>query len=59
MNRDPEISGENMEHFDPTRYLDASGDIGSGMTDGHFTYGFWPPEFALVGTGPTTRLSST
>ena len=41
MNRDPEIFGENTEHFDPGRYLDASGDIAPGMKDqGHFSYGF-------------------
>jgi hypothetical protein len=44
MNRDPEIFGSNTEHFDPARYLDASGDIAPGMADikeqGHFTYGF-------------------
>ena len=44
MNRDPEIFGENVEDFEPARYLDASGDIAPGLTDlkkdGHFTYGF-------------------
>ena len=44
INRDPEIFGKNPEHFDPTRYLDASGNIKSGMPKikerGHFTYGF-------------------
>jgi cytochrome P450 len=44
MNRDPEFFGKNTEHFDPTRYLDASGDIAPGMSDikeqGHFSYGF-------------------
>jgi cytochrome P450 len=44
MNRDPEIFGKNTEHFDPARYLDASGDIAPGMCEikeqGHFTYGF-------------------
>jgi cytochrome P450 len=44
MNRDPEIFGKNTEHFDPTRFLDASGDIAPGMSDnkeqGHFSYGF-------------------
>ncbi|KAI0270347.1 cytochrome P450 [Russula aff. rugulosa BPL654] len=44
MNRDPEIFGKNPEHFDPTRYLDASGKITPGISEikdrGHFTYGF-------------------
>ena len=44
MNRDPEIFGKNREHFDPARYLDASGDLASGVSDikeqGHFSYGF-------------------
>jgi cytochrome P450 len=42
MNRDPEIFGKNTEHFDPGRYLDASGDtIMSDTKDhGHFSYGF-------------------
>ena len=42
MKRDPEISGENMEHFDPTRYLDASGGTVPRVTDGHLSYSFWP-----------------
>jgi cytochrome P450 len=44
MNHDPEIFGENVEDFDPARYLDESGDNAPGLTDlkkdGHFTYGF-------------------
>ncbi|KAF8485183.1 cytochrome P450 [Russula ochroleuca] len=44
MNRDPELFGKNTEHFDPGRYLDASGDLAPGLSDikeeGHFTYGF-------------------
>jgi cytochrome P450 len=40
MNRDPELFGKNTEHFDPTRHLDASGDIAPSMSDGHFSYGF-------------------
>ena len=43
MNRDPAIFGENTEHFNPSRYLDASGDtidIAPGMSDGHFSYSF-------------------
>ena len=44
MNRDPEIFGENTEHFDPGRYLDASGDLAPGISNvkeqGHFSYGF-------------------
>jgi cytochrome P450 len=44
MNRDPELFGGNTEHFDPTRYLDAHGELSRGVSDlrkdGHFTYGF-------------------
>ena len=45
MNRDPKLFGKNTEHFDPGRYLDASGDSAPGMSDikeqqGHFSYGF-------------------
>ena len=44
MNHDPETFGKNTEHFDPTRYLDSSGDIAPGVSDikeqGHFSYGF-------------------
>ena len=46
MNRDPEIYGENAAHFDPARYLGASGDIvpQAGPLDtkeeGHVSYGF-------------------
>ncbi|KAF8487321.1 cytochrome P450 [Russula ochroleuca] len=44
MNRDPEIFGKNAEHFDPGRYLDASGDLAPGISDikeqGHFSFGF-------------------
>jgi cytochrome P450 len=44
MNRDPEIFGENAEHFDPGRYLDASGALAHGISNikeqGHFSYGF-------------------
>jgi cytochrome P450 len=44
LNRDPEIFGKNPEHFDPTRYLDASRNIAPGTSEikeqGHFTYGF-------------------
>jgi cytochrome P450 len=44
MNRDPEFFGMNTEHFNPARYLDASGDIAPGMFDikeqGHFSFGF-------------------
>ena len=40
MNRDPEMFGKNTDHFDPTRHLDASGEIAPGMSDGHFSYGF-------------------
>ena len=46
MNRDPELFGKNTEHFDPGRYLDASGDLQVApdlpdiKEEGHFTYGF-------------------
>jgi cytochrome P450 len=44
MNRDPEIYGENVEHFDPARHLDANGDTPYGSSDareeGHVSYGF-------------------
>jgi hypothetical protein len=44
LNRDPEIFGKNPEHFDPTRYLDASENAAPGVSEikerGHFTYGF-------------------
>jgi cytochrome P450 len=40
MNRDPEVFGKNTEHFDPGRYLDSSGDIAPGISDGHCSYGF-------------------
>ena len=45
MNRDPELFGKNTEHFDPRRYLYASGDSAPGMSDikeqqGHSSYGF-------------------
>ena len=40
MNRDPEVFGKNTEHFDPGRYLDSSGDIAPGTSDGHCSYGF-------------------
>jgi cytochrome P450 len=44
MNRDPEIFGKNGDDFDPSRYLDASGEMAPGLSelkkDGHFSYGF-------------------
>jgi hypothetical protein len=44
MNRDPEIFGKNTEDFDPTRYLDAHGEMAPDVSelkkDGHFSYGF-------------------
>ncbi|KAI0302992.1 cytochrome P450 [Russula brevipes] len=42
LNRDPEMFGENVAHFDPARHLDANGDIPSGQSDreGHFSFGF-------------------
>jgi len=45
MNRDPEVYGENAEHFDPGRYLDeARGEVAPGPSDakeeGHYSYGF-------------------
>ena len=55
MNRDPEVYGENAAQFDPTRHLDATGEIASGAPGakedghaGHVSYGFgrrvsWSP----------------
>ena len=44
MNRDPEVYGKDTEHFDPARYLDATGEIAPGVShireEGHFSYGF-------------------
>jgi cytochrome P450 len=46
MNRDPVLFGKNTDDFDPSRHLDGSGYLGSGVSDstlkehGHFTYGF-------------------
>ena len=44
MNRDPEVYGQNTEDFDPTRYLDATGEMAPGEShireEGHFSYGF-------------------
>ena len=44
MNRDPEVYGENSGHFDPARYLDATGDTAPTQWDtkdeGHVSYGF-------------------
>ena len=44
MNHDPEIFGKTVDHFDPARYLDASGGIALGPPDtkeeGHVSYGF-------------------
>ena len=44
MNHDPEIFGKDAEHFNPERYLDASGQVAPLISDlrkdGHFTYGF-------------------
>jgi cytochrome P450 len=44
MNRDPEIYGENAEHFDPARYLEADGHNAPGPSggrdEGHVSYGF-------------------
>ena len=44
MNRDPELFGKSTDHFDPARYLDASGEIAPGVSEikelGHYTYGF-------------------
>ncbi|KAI9451530.1 cytochrome P450 [Russula earlei] len=44
INRDPEIYGENVADFDPTRHLDANGEIAPGPSvskeEGHFAYGF-------------------
>jgi hypothetical protein len=63
MNRDPEHFGKDTEHFDPARYLDASGDIALGISDikeqGHFSYGFCQCFAASVATWQTIPLSST
>jgi cytochrome P450 len=44
MNHDPEIFGKDAEHFNPARYLDASGQVAPVISDlrkdGHFSYGF-------------------
>ena len=44
MNRDSELFGKNADDFDPTRYLDSSGDVAPAISDikehGHFSYGF-------------------
>src|SRR6266851_9754499 len=44
MNHDPEIYGEDADHFDPARHLDANGDIAPGPPDtkeeGHVSFGF-------------------
>ena len=44
MNRDPEIFGKNTDEFDPSRYIDANGEMAPGVSelkkDGHFSYGF-------------------
>jgi len=45
MNRDPEVYGENAEHFDPERYLDeARGEVAPGPSDakeGTLLVRFW------------------
>jgi len=44
INRDPEVYGENAEHFDPARYLETDGGVAPGLSDaredGHVSYGF-------------------
>ena len=44
LNHDPEIYGADAAHFNPARFLDASGGVMSRAPetkeDGHFTYGF-------------------
>ena len=44
MNRDPEVYGENAEHFDPARHLETDPDISPSSLDvreeGHVSYGF-------------------
>jgi cytochrome P450 len=44
MNRDPEVFGENVEHFDPARHLETDPDAAPGQSDvreeGHFSFGF-------------------
>jgi cytochrome P450 len=44
LNRDPELYGADAAHFNPTRFLDASGNVGpcppETKEEGHVTYGF-------------------
>ena len=44
MNHDPEVFGENADHFDPARHLDTDGDVApspsDGREEGHVSYGF-------------------
>jgi cytochrome P450 len=44
MNHDPEVYGENAEHFDPARHLETDRDFAPGPSDvreeGHVSYGF-------------------
>ena len=44
MNRDPEVYGENAEHFDPARHLETDGEVAPSPSDareeGHVSYGF-------------------
>jgi len=44
INRDPEVYGENAEHFDPARHLETDGDVAPSPSDvreeGHVSYGF-------------------
>ena len=44
LNHDPEIYGADVAHFNPARFLDASGEVMScapeTKEDGHFSYGF-------------------
>ena len=62
MNRDPELFGGNTVHFDPTRYLDAHGELSRGVSDLRRTGTSSTVLGAVIVLGamrPTTRFSST
>jgi hypothetical protein len=45
LNRDPEVYGADAAHFNPARFMDASGEVVKSCApetkeEGHFTYGF-------------------
>lgn len=44
MNHDKTVYGPDVEHFNPARYLNADGELGTSIPDtkdeGHVTYGF-------------------